>query len=117
MKRCDKCQNEATHYYRITVNGRTEEIRLCSECAGRRERDEGEFLFGAPEILFSPMFTRTRVQKNASKEQAAEPSAALPSEETRSLATLKAQLKRALRREDYLTAARVRDSIRALEGK
>ncbi|MBQ2253051.1 MAG: UvrB/UvrC motif-containing protein [Clostridia bacterium] len=114
MKRCDNCQNEATHYFRITVNGRTKEVCLCSECARRREQEEGEFLFGADDILFSPMFTRAKPQKPASEESQ---SVTLPSEETRSLATLKAQLKRALRREDYLTAARVRDSIRALEGK
>lgn len=117
MKRCDHCQNEATHYVCITVNGRTEERYLCADCAARQSR-EGDPLFQSPEFFFLPMFSRARVQRKPSEEpDASETVHELQSEEKQSLATLKAQLKRALRREDYLTAARVRDSIRALEGK
>ncbi len=110
MKRCDRCSNEATHYYRIQINGQAREVHLCARCAAEERRnDEASLFFFVPKV--------TRRSAPAASAATESPSDPLPPQSEKSLATLKAQLKRALRREDYLTAARLRDSIRTLEGK
>ena len=158
MKRCDNCQNEATVFYQVTVNGKTEQKHLCAECAKKEgvPMDFGLFepsmslfddrffempgLFGAAEKLFDSAFAPTGTfgslfalpgtQEETKKPEPAKAPAAEDrqsgaenqSSETEpvrtptSLAGLKAQLKRAVKQEDYLRAAALRDRIRAMEG-
>ena len=132
MKLCDQCGKIATVYYRVTVNGKTEQKHLCADCA---EKANIPLAFPSPlELAFSLPFgglfeqpatplapTPERRSPDlprgfvAAPERAPAPEAeeALPMQ----LPTLKAQLKRALREDDYLRAAALRDQIRALEGK
>lgn len=123
MNRCDRCSNEATHFYRIAVNGREQRLALCADCAARLTAKEelSPLQEAADLLLFSPFFARQmpRQERTGVAQSAEAPSATqtLPKQTEKSLATLKAQLKRALRQEDYLSAAQLRDSIRALEEK
>ena len=129
-KRCDNCENEATVFYRVSVNGHTEEMHLCADCAEREGVPMGFEPFSAPfseeffplGSLFFPEI-RTLARERTLAPEAPAVKTAAPTEQAPlspapapSLATLKAQLKRAVRREDYLKAAALRDQIRALEG-
>lgn len=124
MYHCDNCNREATVYYRVSINGHTEEKHLCAECAAREEFSATPFslsgvdeVFGLRPLFVSPKTTKETesTPKTATGTQTCEP---LPqTSPPPSLATLKAQLKRAVRQEDYLKAARLRDQIRTLEGK
>ena len=112
MKRCDRCGSEANFFWRVTVNGRSKEVSLCSSCAACERSAEEIDLFNEP---FSPapsaFYARAKTSEKPEKEKTLAPT------EAKSLATHKAQLKRALRREDYIKAASLRDRIRAMEGK
>ena len=112
MKHCDRCGNEANFFWRVSVNGRTKEVALCSSCAAcERGADE----LG---VFDEPFFPSTLYSRPRRAEERTAQSVQTPEKEPeKSLATHKANLNRALRREDYLTAARLRDQIRLLEGK
>lgn len=132
MKRCDHCENEATVFYRVTINGRTQEKHLCADCAALEDFPTGfETLRNTGDFFpLSPFFAQARPlisvvpKKPPQSQESPESPRRENTEETlsspkpaKSLATLKAELKRALRAEDYLRAASLRDQIRALEGK
>ena len=56
--KCEKCkEREANFFYTATVNGRTSQRRLCSECAAEEGLDKafGSFGFGG-ESLFDSFF-------------------------------------------------------------
>lgn len=121
MKRCDRCQNEASFFWRISVNGQTREVALCQDCAACEKQTEDLSLFDLPAFDTLPFFARRTKQNEptlaAANETPEKPLPTLQTQTEKTLPTLKAELKRALRREDYLAAARLRDSIRAIEGK
>lgn len=135
MKHCDLCQREATVFYQVTYNGRTEQKNLCAECAAKQGIPAG--FFSPLEQVFSLFPQGLRPSRFALPAEsdffllndsgAAQTSAPVSDEASGrdaeqspaapSLATLKAQLKRAVRAEDYMRAAALRDQIRAMEGK
>lgn len=118
MNRCDECSNPATVFWSVTINGHTQEMHLCQECARRHGAPHtGDGIRETGFFFFSPSLHRTAGQTQTKTETTSAVEQTLPTQSEKSLATLKAELKRALRREDYLAAARLRDSIRTLEGK
>ncbi len=112
MKYCNRCGNEANFFWRVNINGRAKELALCSECAACETSAEELSVFDEPFFPTRSFYSRPRqVHEREADTHAPEKAP------EKSLATLKANLKRALRREDYLSAARLRDQIRLLEGK
>ena len=131
--KCQHCgKNEATFYYRSTVNGRTTEQRLCQHCArelGYAEvlRPRGLFddpFFSRPFSLFGGFGSRmlTEFPSPAAVEEPAEKDEGklLDEEQRKALAlqvrrnALENRLKTAIETENYEEAARVRDELRAL---
>ena len=136
--KCEKCgKNEATMYYKETVNGVTREMHLCPECAQK------ENLGGAFENAFQSMnhfwsdpfhsflgggcpdcystfadILNPYVQKihGATRHIGTAP-AAPEQPKADPVADLKAQLKAAVESEDYERAASLRDEIRRMEGE
>ena len=140
--KCQHCgKNEATFYYRSTVNGRTNEARLCQHCAeelgyaralqsmGQRSRR----MFRDPFALWSDDFFDSfashlltefpapgNTLDEAKETAAGEERGILPEEESRSFDlqrqrnALQHQLRQAVEAENYEEAARLRDAIRAL---
>ena len=133
--KCEKCgKNEANFYYKETVNGRSRELHLCSECAeeeGLTSRMEscGSDLFdlffssfGLPSLggfLRPAMAAQPRMMKTRSlneegwREQASPVDGALKKRREQNM--LRAKLQDAVAREDYETAITLRDQLRAME--
>lgn len=112
VKYCDRCGNEANFFWRMEINGRVKEVALCHECAAAEKRQEEH-----PPVEENPWNLATlRRASLETKLRLANKNAPVITEEQKTLPTLKAELKRALRREDYLAAARLRDQIRVMEG-
>lgn len=128
--KCERCGfNDATVYYRSTVNGRTAERHLCADCA--RELGYGGAAF--PELLrtlpqmFSedfaafPAFTGAarRALRTLPQEQP-EQTPLLDRETENALRhereenALRMQLQEAVEAEDYERAAKLRDELKAL---
>lgn len=140
--KCQHCgKNEATFYYKSTVNGRTTEARLCEHCAEalgyadslRPMAMLGEGFFAHPFSVMEPFFgglasrllTEFPAPGNTLEEarQTAQPKAEpqlIPEEERRAFDlqrrrnALQERLKAAIAEENYEEAARVRDELRAL---
>ena len=144
--KCEKCgKNEATMYYKETVNGVTREMHLCPECAQK------ENLGGAFENAFQSMnhfwsdpfhsFLESELRRTgrvgcpdcyatfadilnpyvqkihgATRHIGTAPAAPEQSKAD-PVADLKAQLKAAVESEDYERAASLRDEIRRMEGE
>ena len=108
--KCEKCgKNEATMYYKETVNGVTREMHLCPECA-QKENIGGAFndAFQSMNHFWSDPFHSFLIgTAPAAPEQP----------KTDPVADLKAQLKSAVESEDYERAASLRDEIRRIEGE
>ena len=125
--KCEKCgKNEATMYYKETVNGVTREMHLCPECA-QKENLGGAFenAFQSMNHFWSDPFHATfadilnpYVQKihGATRHIGTAP-AAPEQPKADPVADLKAQLKAAVESEDYERAASLRDEIRRMEGE
>ena len=133
--KCEKCnQNEASVYYRTSINGETNEQHLCAECAGElgldrafswQSRDLFEEAFGGffgrdPfESFFSgsllPRFGRTALLSRPAvkSEPAAKPDPELAARREKN--ALRAQLEAAVKAEDFEQAILLRDKLRELD--
>lgn len=143
--RCGK--NDATFYYKSNINGRVTETHLCQDCARQMgyaepmaSRMGGWFdddWFSRPFSLFEPLFggLGSRMLTEfpqpvdvLEQAQSADPESSaaeelLPKDEAMSLAlerrrnALETQLHNAVAEERYEDAARLRDELKALDGK
>ena len=143
--RCEHCgRNEATFHYQRTVNGRTEEAHLCSECAAELGCSaDGGFgsMFGdafgsvfslLPNMFggFGDFFGEPRLTSAARRTLQLTPAPDEPLYETESLLSdaegaalrrerernaLNVRLKEAIETENYEEAARLRDELKRLE--
>lgn len=142
--KCQHCgKNEATVYYRSTVNGRTTEVHLCPQCAQAEGYDQMMRPMRSMGLFDDPFFTRpfswfdgltsrlltefpAPVALEEAPQERAEQPADQPSgglvdnkqqEELRSRRRrneLEQRLKTAIETENYEEAARVRDELRTL---
>ena len=135
--KCQHCgKKEANFYYRSTVNGRTTEKRLCSDCAEelgygkaleRRGLFSDEFFarpFGLmPSLLGgfgARMLTEFPAPAGEKTEMHQEEESLLTEDEREELAlqcrrnALQNRLKEAVAEENYEEAARLRDELRGL---
>lgn len=130
--KCQHCgQNEATFYYRSTVNGRTSQMRLCNRCAEKlgyaeamrpMRLFESDF-FTRPFSLLEGFGSRLLTEFPAPNEGETAPteSEALLDEAQRDAFTQQRRrnemewaLENAIAEENYEEAARVRDELRKL---
>ena len=140
--KCEHCgRNEATFFYKSSVNGRVTQVHLCQDCARRMGYTDslrrsmqpmslfGDGFFGSPFSLLEPfmdgfetrMLTefpepgepRQQKEKSGLVDKAQQD--ALRSERRRN--ALQEQLKSAVESENYEEAARLRDELRALPGQ
>lgn len=140
--KCEHCgRNEATFFYKSSVNGRVTQVHLCQDCARhmgytdslRRSMQPmslfGDGFFGSAFSLLAPfmdgfgtrMLTefpepgepRQQEEKSGLVDKAQQD--ALRSERRRN--ALQEQLKSAVESENYEEAARLRDELRALPGQ
>ena len=140
--KCEHCgRNEATFFYKSSVNGRVTQVHLCQDCARRMGYTDslrrsmqpmslfGDGFFGSAFSLLEPFMdgfgTRmlTEFPEPGEPRQTEEKSGlvdkaqqdALRSERRRN--ALQEQLKSAGESENYEEAARLRDELRALPGQ
>lgn len=144
--RCEHCgRNEATFHYQSTVNGCTEEVHLCPECAAELGYDQSfagfDRAFGDPfESAFSflpslfggfgDFFAEPQLTPAARRTLQLTPAPDAPRYETESLLgeaegqelrrecernSLNVRLHEAVDAEDYEQAARLRDELKRLE--
>ena len=140
--RCEHCgRNEATFFYKSSVNGRVTQVHLCQDCARRMGYTDslrrsmqpmslfGDGFFGSAFSLLEPFMdgfgTRmlTEFPEPGEPRQTEEKSGlvdkaqqdALRSERRRN--ALQEHLKSAVESENYEEAARLRDELRALPGQ
>ena len=140
--KCEHCgRNEATFFYKSSVNGRVTQVHLCQDCARRMGYTDslrrsmqpmslfGDGFFGSAFSLLEPfmdgfetrMLTecpepgepRQQEEKSGLVDKAQQD--ALRSERRRN--ALQEQLKSAVESENYEEAARLRDELRALPGQ
>lgn len=138
--KCEKCnQNEASVFYRASINGRATEQHLCARCAGELGLDKafrwperslfeeafggffgrdpfdgffgGSLLPGFVRQAMAPAATLTRAEPQAAPET--KPDGELSSRRERN--ALRAQLDAAVQAEDFEKAIELRDKLRALE--
>ena len=142
--KCEHCgRNEATFFYKSSVNGRVTQVHLCQDCARRMGYTDslrrsmqpmslfGDGFFGSAFSLLEPfmdgfgsrMLTEFPEPDQPQQAQPAERAGlvdkaqqdALRSERRRN--ALQEQLKSAVESENYEEAARLRDELRALPGQ
>ena len=140
--KCEHCgRNEATFFYKSSVNGRVTQVHLCQDCARRMGYTDslrrsmqpmslfGDGFFGSAFSLLEPFMdgfgTRmlTEFPEPGEPRQTEEKSGlvdkaqqdALRSERRRN--ALQEQLQSAVESENYEEAARLRDELRALPGQ
>lgn len=142
--KCEHCgRNEATFFYKSSVNGHVSQVHLCADCARRMGYTDslrrsmrpmslfGDDFFSRPFSLLEPfmggfgsrMLTEFP-EPGEPQETAQEESAGLVDknqlEELRTQRrrnALQEQLKSAVANENYEEAARLRDELRALPGQ
>ena len=132
--KCERCgKNEATFYYKSSINGKVTELHLCPECAealGYTEslRSTWHRPLGLLEPLFDGFGTRLLTEFPQPDQPDAEVSIPTPQprrglvsdEEQKALQSerrrnaLRSQLDAAVREERYEDAARLRDELRSL---
>lgn len=140
--KCQNCgRNEATYYYKSSINGRVTETHLCADCARklgyvqRMQPDSffGDDFFSHPFWLFEPLLggfgnrlltefpEPVDVTRQAQQAVAEAPEDALvgkAEQERFSLQrqrnALQTQLRHAVEAEDFESAARLRDQLKAL---
>lgn len=129
--KCQYCgKNEATFYYRSTVNGHTTQCRLCPSCAEelgyasalRRPVLFGDPFFNRPFSLLEGFGGRmlTEFPSPTAEEEPQQEKTLLNEQEqadfTRQVKcnALQQRLQQAIAKEDYEEAAKVRDELRAM---
>ena len=142
--KCEHCgRNEATFFYKSSVNGHVNQVHLCADCAQRMGYTDslrrsmrpmslfGDDFFSRPFSLLEPFmggfgsrmlteFPEPGEPQEAAQEQSAglvdkSQQEALRSQRRRN--ALQEQLKAAVESENYEEAARLRDELRALPGQ
>ena len=124
--KCQNCgRNEATYYYKSSINGRVTETHLCADCArklGYVQRMQPEPLLGGfGNRLLTEFPEPVDVTRQAQQAVAEAPEDALvdkAEQERFSLQrqrnALQTQLRHAVEAEDFESAARLRDQLKAL---
>lgn len=140
--KCQNCgRNEATYYYKSSINGRVTETRLCADCARklgyvqRMQPDSffGDDFFSHPFRLFEPLLggfgnrLLTEFPEPVDVTQEARRTAAEPQDDSlvqgdereqlsrrRQRNALETQLRHAVETENFEEAARLRDQLRSL---
>ena len=140
--KCQNCgRNEATYYYKSSINGRVTETRLCADCARklgyvqRMQPDSffGDDFFSHPFRLFEPLLggfgnrLLTEFPEPVDVTQEARRTAAEPQDDSlvqgdereqlsrrRQRNALESQLRHAVETENFEEAARLRDQLRSL---
>ena len=135
MMKCEHCgAQEATFYCKSSINGVVKEAHLCPDCAEKlgytrhlREAFRPMRLFTDPFAAFTPLFGRlgthllTEFPSLVEEQTPEQPSPLVDDAEREKLRiqrernALETQLKAAVEREDYETAARLRDELKALK--
>lgn len=139
--KCQHCgKNEATFYFKSNINGQVTKVHLCQDCAeklGYTEQLRDSFrpmnlfsdndFFGRTitpfESLFGGLGTRLLTEFPSPMEEEKEPAPAdlVSGEEQEQLKrqrkknALETQLRAAIEAEDFESAARLRDELKALE--
>ena len=123
--KCQNCgRNEATYYYKSSINGRVTETRLCADCARklgyvqRMQPDSffGDDFFSHPFRLFEPLLggfgnrLLTEFPEDALVDKAEQERFSLQRQRN----ALQTQLRHAVEAEDFESAARLRDQLKAL---
>ena len=140
--KCQNCgRNEATYYYKSSINGRVTETHLCADCARklgyvqRMQPDSffGDDFFSHPFRLFEPLLggfgnrLLTEFPEPVDVTQEARRAAEEPREDNlvqgdereklsrqRQRNALETQLRHAVETENFEEAARLRDQLRSL---
>lgn len=140
--KCQNCgRNEATYYYKSSINGRVTETHLCADCARklgyvqRMQPDSffGDDFFSHPFRLFEPLLggfgnrlltefpEPVDVTRQAQQAVAEAPEDALVNKAEqdrfslqRQRNALQTQLRHAVEAEDFESAAKLRDQLKAL---
>ena len=140
--RCQNCRrNEATYYYKSSINGRVTETHLCADCARklgyvqRMQPDSffGDDFFSHPFRLFEPLLggfgnrLLTEFPEPVDVTQQARRAAEEPREDNlvqgdereklsrqRQRNALETQLRHAVETENFEEAAKLRDQLRSL---
>ena len=128
--KCERCgKNEATFYYKSSINGKVTELHLCPECAEALGYTESlRSTWHRPLSLFDGFGTRLLTEFPQPDQPDAEVSIPTPQprrglvsdEEQKALQSerrrnaLRSQLDAAVREERYEDAARLRDELRSL---
>lgn len=140
--KCQNCgRNEATYYYKSSINGRVTETHLCADCARklgyvqRMQPDSffGDDFFSHPFRLFEPLLggfgnrLLTEFPEPVDVTQEARRTAAEPQDDSlvqgdereqlsrrRQRNALETQLRHAVETENFEEAARLRDQLRSL---
>lgn len=142
--KCEHCgRNEATFFYKSSVNGHVSQVHLCADCAQRMGYTDslrrsmrpmslfGDDFFSRPFSLLEPFmggfgsrmlteFPEPGEPREAAQEEPAGLVDKKQQEELRSQRkrnALQEQLKAAVESENYEEAARLRDELRALPGQ
>ena len=127
--KCQNCgRNEATYYYKSSINGRVTETHLCADCARklgyvqRMQPDSffGDDFFSHPFRLFEPLLGGfgnrlltefpEPVDVTRQAQQAEQDRFSLQRQRN----ALQTQLRHAVEAEDFESAARLRDQLKAL---
>ena len=120
--KCQNCgRNEATYYYKSSINGRVTETHLCADCARklgyvqRMQPDSffGDDFFSHPFRLFEPLlggFGNRLLTEYALVDKAEQERFSLQRQRN----ALQTQLRHAVESEDFESAARLRDQLKAL---
>ena len=118
--KCQNCgRNEATYYYKSSINGRVTETHLCADCARklgyvqRMQPDSffGDDFFSHPFRLFEPLLGGFG---NRLLTEFPEPAEQERFSLQRQRNALQTQLRHAVEAEDFESAARLRDQLKAL---
>ena len=140
--KCQNCgRNEATYYFKSSINGRVTETHLCADCARklgyvqRMQPDSffGDDFFSHPFRLFEPLLggfgnrLLTEFPEPVDVTQEARRTAAAPQDDSlvqgdereqlsrrRQRNALETQLRHAVEAEDFESAAKLRDQLKAL---
>ena len=125
--KCQNCgRNEATYYYKSSINGRVTETHLCADCARklgyvqRMQPDSffGDDFFSHPFRLFEPLLggfgnrllTEFPEPEDALVDKAEQERFSLQRQRN----ALQTQLRHAVEAEDFESAAKLRDQLKAL---
>ena len=127
--KCQNCgRNEATYYYKSSINGRVTETHLCADCARklgyvqRMQPDSffGDDFFSHPFRLFEPLLggfgnrLLTEFPEPVDVTRQAQKAEQERFSLQRQRNALQTQLRHAVESEDFESAAKLRDQLKAL---